>query len=116
MKKLVLLCFALFASIGVQAHNFGPASMQNARGVNETIVVMNLKSTWSGFYSFSVGGKPLRDNGNKIIQKFVIEGMTAQFPFTIDNKYIKNDHVMICSWENRPDVMFKQEVCFNVKV
>lgn len=116
MKKLVLLCFALFVSIGVQAHNFGPASMQNSRGVNETIIVMNLKSTWSGFYSFSVGGKTLLDGANQPIKKFVIEGMVAQFPMTIDNKYIKNDHVMICSWENRVEVMFRQEVCFNVKV
>lgn len=116
MKIKVFALLAALVSVGAQAHTFGPASMQNVRGYKETTVVMNLKSTWSGFYSFSVGGNPLRDDNKQIIAKFVIEGMVAQFPITINNKYIKNDHIMICSWENRTEVMFRQEVCFNVKV
>lgn len=115
MRKLMLaLLLALPAA--ASAHTFGPATMQNAKGPDgTTLITMRLRSQWSGFYSFSVGGKVLTDASGAPVRKYVMAGMSADFPMTIAPKYIRDHRIMICSWENR-DVMFRQEVCFNVKV
>ncbi|MEQ5091645.1 hypothetical protein ABN224_16765 [Providencia rettgeri] len=114
--KLSIFLIALFSASGF-AHTFGPTSMYNARGSGDyTHIIMQITSKWSGFYSFSVGGIPVVDSKGKPIQEFVIAGIRADFPMSINNRYIVKDHILICSWENRTDVTFRQEVCFNVKV
>ncbi|WP_368762025.1 hypothetical protein [Klebsiella pneumoniae] len=115
--KSIIPALAIMLSASASAHMFGPASMQNSRGVDgKTTIIMQITSKWSGLYSFSVGGKTLTDSSGKPVQKFVMAGMRADFPMTINNRYIANDRILICSWENREQVTFRQEVCFNVKV
>ena len=111
-----LIAIVGFFSATATAHNFGPASMQNTIGPDgKARIDMRLTSKWSGFYSFSVGGKTLVDAKGEPVRKYVMAGMAADFPMTIDRKYVRDSRILICSWENR-DVMFRQEVCFNVKV
>lgn len=107
----------LFLSFNLYAQNFGPVKNGVTRLDNEhTQVLMYLDSKEGGNYSFTVGNKLLTTPNGKPHYQQVFPGMQAIFPFTINNRYINNGKVMICSMEYNPKAKYTRDVCYNVKV
>lgn len=119
MKKWLLgLITSAVLTTAVNAQDFGP--MKDGvinMGNGYTQVQMYLYSKEGGKYYFTIGGKVINAaNTNQPNLQTVLPGMTAYFPMTINNKYIVNNHIMICSTEYQPVGLYSREVCFNVKV
>lgn len=117
MKNILGLIILFFlATTPARAHLFGPVDQINIRGYETTLINMRLKSDRNDYYAFSVGDVTKVDSKGNPVKMYVMAGMEAIFPMTISNKYIKNDHIKICSWPLDAQSQFTGKVCFDVRV
>lgn len=116
LNKVFFTLLLLSVGFSVNAHRFGPTNQVNVRGPQTTFIPMSLKSDYNAYYAFSAGGVDQKDDKNQLIKQYVMAGMTAIFPLEIPNKYIKDDHILICSWPLNDHVQFTEKVCFDVRV
>lgn len=116
LTTLICLLYLMLPFVS-EAHTFGPVEGYTFNTGGFTQVQMTLYSKQGGYYYFTIGDKVMMNKtGTEPNLQYVVAGMPAYFPLTINNKYVVNNHIMICSTEARKDVRYSQEVCFNVRV
>lgn len=117
MKRL-LTAIALLASVSANAHSFYPEEWTITAEPNSSFMMLtHLDTKEDGWFVFTIQDpvNPLKEYkmGDK---QLVLAGSTVDFPLNIPSKFLKGDHVTVCSTQLVKHSTMQRKVCLKVTV